>query len=79
MHGMGVANSYEDICDKEVHPLTNITINLKKASPIEIPLYLYQAQSRVNKLWAINLSLIDGKHGRIRSNVLGGQFNYSGQ
>ena len=65
--------------DKQVHPLTNISLNLKKASPIEIPLYLYQAQQRANELWALNFSLIDGKHGWARANVLGGQFNYSGQ
>lgn len=63
--------------DKQVYPLTYITLNLRKASPIEIPLYLYQAQQRVNKLWAINFSLIDSKNGWIRGNVLGGQFNYS--
>lgn len=52
---------------------------MKKASPIEVPLYLYQAQQRANKLWALNFSLIDGKHGWTRANVLGGQFNYSGR
>lgn len=65
--------------DRQIHPLTNISLNLKKASPIEIPLYLYQAQMRINELWALNFSLIDGKHGWIRSNVLGGEFNYSGE
>lgn len=63
--------------DKEIHPLTNITLNLKKASPIEVPLYLYQAQQRINNLWALNFSLIDGKHGWVRANVLGGEFNFS--
>jgi hypothetical protein len=65
--------------DKQVHPLTNISLNLKTASPIEVPLYLYQAQMRINELWNINFSLIDGKHGWTRSNVLGGCFNYSGR
>ena len=59
--------------------MTAITINLKKASPIEVPLYLYQAQLRVNKLWDLNFALIDGKDGWIRSNVLGGQWNYTGR
>ena len=54
-------------------------MNLKKASPIEVPLYLYQAQLRINKLWQLNFSLIDGKDGWIRSNVLGGCLNYTGQ
>lgn len=76
---MGVANPCEDISDKQIHPLTNITLNLKKASPIEVPLYLYQAQMRVNQLWALNFSLIDGKHGWTRAQVLGGEFNYSGR
>ena len=64
--------------EKEINPLTNITINLKHASPIEVPLYLYQAQMRVNELWNLNFQLIDGKPGWTRANVLGGEFNYSG-
>ena len=76
---MGLAIPCEYVCDKQVHPLTNISINLKKANPIEVPLYLYQAQIRANELWNINFSLIDGKHGWTRSNVLGGEVNYSGE
>ena len=33
---------------------------------------------RVNELWNLNFSLIDGKHGWTRANVLGGEFNFSG-
>lgn len=65
--------------DRNIHPLTNISINLKRATPIEVPLYLFQAQMRCNELWALNFSLIDGKHGWTRANVLGGEFNYSGR
>ena len=50
---------------------------MKKASDIEVPLYLYQAQMRVNALWQLNFMLIDAKHGWIRSNVLGGEYNFS--
>lgn len=64
--------------DRQIHPLTNITINLKRANPIEVPLYLYQAQMRVNELWSLTFSLLDSKHGWIRSNVLGGEYNFSG-
>lgn len=77
--GVTTESYYFSPIDKQVHPLTNITLNLKKASPIEVPLYLYQAQMRVNELWALNFSLIDGKHGWTRGNVLGGEFNYSGR
>ena len=77
--GITVESYYFSPIDKQIHPLTNISLNLKKASPIEIPLYLYQAQMRANELWALNFSLIDGKHGWARANVLGGQFNYSGR
>lgn len=77
--GVTTESYYFSPIDRQVHPLTNITINLKKASPIEVPLYLYQAQMRVNELWALNFSLIDGKHGWTRGNVLGGEFNYSGR
>ena len=34
---------------------------------------------RANELWGLNFSLIDGKHGWCRANVLGGEFNYSGR
>jgi hypothetical protein len=65
--------------DREIYPLTNISLKLKKASPIEVPLYLYQAQMRANQLWALNFSLIDKKNGKIRASILGGEFNYSGR
>jgi hypothetical protein len=77
--GISTESFYFSPLDKEIVPLTNISINLKKAAPIEVPLYLYQAQTRVNSLWALNFQLIDGKHGWVRSNVLGGEFNYSGK
>lgn len=77
--GITVESYYFSPIDKQIHPLTNISLNLKKASAIEVPLYLYQAQRRANELWAVNFSLIDGKHGWTRANVLGGQFNYSGR
>ncbi len=77
--GVTVESYYFSPIDKQVHPLTNISLNLKKASPIEVPLYLYQAQMRANELWNVNFSLIDGKHGWTRANVLGGEFNYSGR
>lgn len=77
--GITVESYYFSPIDKQIHPLTNISLNLKKASPIEVPLYLYQAQMRANELWALNFSLIDGKHGWTRANVLGGEFNYSGR
>ena len=65
--------------DRNVFPLTSISINLKRASPIEVPLYLFQAQSKINELWDINFSLLDGKHGVIRSQVLGGEFNFTSE
>lgn len=61
--------------DKQINPLVSISINLKSASMIEVPLYLYQAQMRVNELWNLNFALIEGKHGWIRKNVLGGDLN----
>ena len=75
--GINVESYFFSPLDKQINPLTNITINLKKASEIEIPLYLYQAQTRVNALWDLNFSLIDAKHGWIRANVLGGEYNFS--
>jgi len=71
--GVTAESYYFTTADKHINPLTNICINLKKASPIEVPLYLYQAQMRVNELWGINFVLIDGKHGWCRGNVLGGE------
>ena len=76
--GLTTESYYFSPQDREINPLTNISINLKKANPIEVPLYLFQAQMRLNELWGLNFSLIDGKHGWIRSNVLGGCWNYSG-
>jgi hypothetical protein len=72
-----VESYYFSPIDKEIHPLTSISLALKTATDIEVPLYLYSAQMRANKLWGLNFSLIDGKHGWLRGNVLGGSFNYS--
>lgn len=63
--------------DRNINPLTSISINLKTARPIEVPLYLHAAQKRVNDLWDLNFSVCNTKDGIIRSQVLGGQFNYS--
>lgn len=65
--------------DRQINPLVNISINLKKANPIEVPLYLYQAQMRSNQLWTDTFTLIDGKNGCVRSTCLGGEFNHSGR
>lgn len=77
--GITVESYFFSPIDKQINPLTNITINLKHASPIEVPAYLYSAQMRANELWQLNFSLIDGKDGWTRGNVLGGEFNYSGR
>ena len=34
---------------------------------------------RINKLWDLNFSIIDGKNGWTRGQVLGGEYNYSGR
>lgn len=74
-----VESYYFSPADKQINPLTAISINLKKATDIEVPLYLYQAQMRANELWKLTFQLIDGKHGWTRGNVLGGEFNFSGR
>lgn len=76
--GITAESFYFQASDREINPITAITRALKKANPIEVPLYLYQAQQRVNELWGLTFQLIDTKHGWIRSNVVGGEFNYSG-
>ncbi len=70
---------YFNSLDKQIYPLTSISIKLRDAAAIEVPLYLIQAQQRVNELWGLNFSLIDGKHGWIRSQCVGGMFNFSGR
>lgn len=64
---ISVESFFFNSIDKQVHPLTNISINLKHATEIEVPLYLYQAQTRINELWNLNFILIDGKHGSTMS------------
>ena len=76
-HSVTTESHYFSPIDRQINPLTKISLNLKNASEIEIPLYLYQAQNRINLLWQLNFSLIDGKYGWLRSKTLGGEFNYS--
>ena len=61
--GISSESYYFCSIDKQVNPLTSISINLKRANPIEVPLYLYQAQQRINELWLDNFALINGKKG----------------
>lgn len=75
--GITAESFYFQATDREINPLVSISLNLKRANNIEVPLYLYQAQIRANTLWGIVFQLIDTKHGWIRKNVLGGEFNYS--
>ena len=78
-HHVSTESFYYCSQDREINPLTQISINLKTASPIEVPIYLQQAQTRVNTLWATNFSLIDGKNGWTRAQCLGGEWNSSGR
>lgn len=77
--GVTSESFYFSPIDRQVHPLTSISLNLKTANEIEVPLYLYQAQMRANELWQTNFSLINGKYGWPRSNVIGGCFNHTGR
>ena len=76
---MGVANSCEDQWDKHYYTLTSISLSLRSASPVQVPLHLFQAQNRINELWKINFGLIEKKSGWIRGRVNGGEFNYSSE
>lgn len=74
---MSVANSCEDQWDKHYYTLTSISLSLRSASPVQVPLHLFQAQNRINELWKINFGLIEKKSGWIRGRVNGGEYNYS--
>ena len=78
-HHVSAESFYYCSQDREINPLVAISSNLKTASPIEVPIYLQQAQVRINNLWMINFSLIDGKNGWVRGSCLGGEFNSSGR
>lgn len=76
--GVTTESVYFTGIEKHINPLTNISINLKRATPIEVPLYLFQAQTRVNEMWEMNFGLIDSKYGYIRNKIVGGDYNGSG-
>ena len=63
--------------DKEINPLIRLSLDIENCEPIELPLILSNAQSRVNKMWEYNFQLINSKEGFIRDKLLGGSLNFS--
>lgn len=55
--------------------MVNLSLSLRDAEDIEIPLLLNRIQNRVNKMWEYNFELINGKDAIIRGQILGGALN----
>lgn len=58
--------------DKHINPLCNLSRNLVECNEIDKDLILNRMQTRVNSMWEINFSELDGKDGLIRDQINGG-------
>lgn len=65
--------------DRYIEPLSNCAKHLKGVKPDDIFLdtTLASAQQRIMAYWDTVLQLTNGKHGSIRSMIMGGTFNYT--
>lgn len=68
---------YFSSIDKNINTLYSLSTQLKKCEEIEKEGILGKIQIRLNKMWASNLDMINGKEGWIRDQLLGGSINYS--
>jgi DNA-directed RNA polymerase beta' subunit len=63
--------------DKIINTLYSLSEYLKNCVDIEEDYILQRIQTKVNKMWDMNLEMINGKEGWIRQELLGGSINYS--
>jgi hypothetical protein len=68
-------NLYYTQMDKQLSPLFTISLKIQDAEDIEVDNMLTRAQERLNQYWDINFSLINGKEGWIRQQIVGGSLN----
>ena len=58
--------------DKIINTLYSLSEYLKNCLDIEADYILQRIQTKVNKMWDLNLDMINGKEGLIRDSLLGG-------
>lgn len=65
--------------DRYIEPLSNCAKNIRgiKEDDIFLDSVLASAQARIMKYWETVLQMTNGKHGSIRSMIMGGTFNYT--
>lgn len=68
---------YFNPIDKHVNPIFNLSEKLRNCEEIDKYIILQRIQNRVNALWKENFSLLNGKEGLIRGQILGGSLNYT--
>ena len=66
---------YFNSIDKQINPIYSLSDKLPKSEEIDKALIRYNIQRRLNKLWDENFSLLNGKEGIIRGQILGGSLN----
>ena len=60
-----------------MNPIFNLSEKLRNCEEIDKYIILQRIQNRVNALWNENFSLLNGKEGLIRGQILGGSLNYT--
>lgn len=63
--------------NKIINTLYSLSDFLKSCTDVEEDYILQRIQTKVNKMWDMNLEMINGKDGWIRDQLLGGSLNYT--
>lgn len=67
---------YESI-SKIINTLYSLSENIKRCVDVEKDFILYRIQKKVNDMWEMNFSQLNGKEGLIRGELLGGSLNFT--
>lgn len=68
---------YFNSVDKLINTAFSLSVNLKNSIDVESDYILQRLQTKVNGMWDIYFSELNGKEGLIRGDMLGGSLNYT--
>lgn len=68
---------YFNSVDKLINTSFSLSVNLKNSIDVESDYILQRLQTKVNGMWDIYFSELNGKEGLIRGDMLGGSLNYT--
>lgn len=68
---------YYNTIDKSINTLFTLKEQLKSCEELDKEYILQRIQNKANNIWEIGFSILNGKEGLIRGEILGGSLNYT--